>query len=62
MKTLYGIQWQPKDPVVLDEALLKTMACSHLPEDNRTFINRDGIEEKWCSACRTFESDLPLKI
>jgi len=59
MQTLYGIDWTPKDPVVLDEVSLKQQACSHI--EQQTFINRDGIEEKWCSACRTFESDLPLK-
>jgi hypothetical protein len=54
MNTLYGIQWTPKDPVVLDEALLKTMACSHIEQDK--FIARDGSEQTRCKACKMWDS------
>ena len=61
MKTLLNIDWTPKDPIQYDDALLKRLACAHLPEDLKTFINRDGVEEKYCSACKTFESDMEVK-
>ena len=61
MKTLLNIEWQPKDPIVYDDAYLKRIVCRHLPEDLRTFINHEGIEEKYCSACKTFESDMEVK-
>ena len=54
MNTLYGIQWTPKDPVVLDEVKLKQMACSHI--EVQTFIARDGEKTQRCPACGLWES------
>ena len=59
MKTQYGYEFKPKDPVQYDDVLLKRMTCSHI--EQQTFIYRDGTKEKYCPACRTFESDMEMK-
>jgi ribosomal protein L37AE/L43A len=54
MQTLYGIDWTPKDPVVLDEVKLKQEACSHI--EKQLFMDRVG-EKSWrCPACGLWES------
>ena len=60
MKTLLNIDFTPRDPIQYDDELLKRLSCSHIEQD--TFINRDGSEEKRCKACKTFESDMEVRV
>jgi hypothetical protein len=55
-----GKQMSESEVVEREEEQLKEKTCSHI--DQQIFIDRNGSKEKWCSACKTFESDLPLKI
>lgn len=48
-----------KDPILYDDVKLKRLSCSHI--EQQTFVHQDGTKEKYCTACRTFESDMEVK-